>query len=57
LLGWLFKYQKEQKDKTELLVMITPYVIESEDVLGQYTKSFNEKMNGFRNRLSGKEEE
>jgi len=55
LLGWLFKYQTEKKDKTELLVMITPYVIESEDVLGQYTKSFNEKMNEFRNRLNGKE--
>ncbi len=55
LLGWLFKYQQEKKDKKELLVMITPYVIESEDVLGQYTKSFNEKMDGFRKRLNGKE--
>lgn len=52
LLGWLFKYQKEDKKKTELLVMITPYVIESEDVLGQYVKNFNEKMDGFRKRLN-----
>lgn len=52
LLGWLFKYQSEKKDKKELLVMITPYVIESEDVLGQYVKSFNEKMDGFRKRLN-----
>jgi len=56
LLGWLFKYQQEKKDKTELLVMITPYVIESEDVLGQYAKSFNEKMNDLRKRLNGKKE-
>lgn len=55
ILGWLFKYQSEQKDKKELLVMITPYVIESEDVLGQYVKSFNEKMDGFRKRLKGEE--
>jgi general secretion pathway protein D len=55
LLGWLFKYQQEQKEKKELLVMITPYVIESEDVLGQYVKSFNEKMDGFRKRLNGTE--
>jgi general secretion pathway protein D len=55
LLGWLFKYQQEKKDKKELLVMITPYVIESEDVLGQYVKSFNEKMDGFRKRLNGGE--
>jgi general secretion pathway protein D len=51
LLGWLVKYQKEVKEKTELLVMITPYVIESEDVLGQYVASFNEKMNEFREKL------
>lgn len=56
LLGWIFKYQTESKEKKELLVMITPYVIESEDVLGQYTKSFNEKMDGLRKRLQGREE-
>jgi len=52
LLGWLFKYQKQSKEKTELLVMITPYVIESENVLDQYVKSFNEKMDDFRKRLN-----
>lgn len=51
LLGWLVKYQKEVKEKTELLVMITPHVIESEDVLGQYVTSFNQKMNEFREKL------
>jgi general secretion pathway protein D len=51
LLGWLFKYQKEEKRKTELLVMITPHVIESEDVLGQYVESFNAKMQEFRDKL------
>ncbi|MEN8142357.1 MAG: type II secretion system secretin GspD, partial [Thermodesulfobacteriota bacterium] len=53
LLGWLFKYQKEVNDKTELLVMITPYVIESEDVLEQYVSSFKTKMDDFRSRLKG----
>jgi general secretion pathway protein D len=51
LLGWLFKYQREEKRKTELLVMITPHVIETEDVLGQYVESFNAKMQEFRDKL------
>lgn len=57
ILGWLFKYQQEQKDKTELLVMITPYVIESEDVLGQYVKQFDQRMADFRRRLHGGEKQ
>ncbi len=51
LLGWLVKYQREVKEKTELLVMITPYVIETEDVLSQYVESFNKKMGQFREQL------
>jgi general secretion pathway protein D len=51
-LGWLFKSQTENTSKTELLVMITPYVIESEDVLQQYFMSFKEKMAELRKELS-----
>jgi len=51
LLGWLFKYQKQATAKTELLVMITPYVIESDDVLAQYVKKFQEKMGGLRREI------
>ncbi|HIJ78348.1 MAG: type II secretion system secretin GspD [Desulfobulbaceae bacterium] len=51
ILGWLFKYEKEVDTKTELLVMITPYVIESEDVLDQYIKKFKAKMDGIRQEL------
>ncbi|MCK4839504.1 MAG: type II secretion system secretin GspD [Desulfobulbaceae bacterium] len=51
LLGWIFKYQKEVKKKKELLVMITPYVIETEDVLSQYVESFNAQMQEFRDKL------
>ncbi|MEN8134917.1 MAG: type II secretion system secretin GspD [Thermodesulfobacteriota bacterium] len=51
LLGWFFKYQKEEKKKKELLVMITPYVIESEDVLSQYVESFKAHMQEFRDKL------
>jgi len=53
LLGWLFKYQKEVEDKKELLVMITPYVIETEDVLDQYARNFGAKMDELRNKLNG----
>jgi general secretion pathway protein D len=48
LLGWAFKYESQSNLKTELLVMITPYVIESDDVLTQYIKKFQEKMQGLR---------
>lgn len=44
LLGWLFKYKKKNNDKTELVIMISPHVIDSEEVLDQYTKSFSEKV-------------
>ena len=52
ILGWLFKYEKEVETKTELLVMITPYVIESEDVLDQYIKKFQNKMGKLRKQLT-----
>ncbi len=55
LLGWAFKYEKQSNDKTELLVMITPYVIESDDVLEQYIKKFQEKMQGLRQGLDVKQ--
>lgn len=52
-LGWLFKSHEEITDKTELIVLITPYVIESESVLDQYIERFQEKMNELRNELKG----
>jgi general secretion pathway protein D len=51
LFGYLFKYQKTTIDKTELLIMVTPYVIETEDVLDQYIKEFEHKMSGLRESL------
>jgi general secretion pathway protein D len=54
LLGWAFKYESQDNAKTELLVMITPYVIDSDDVLEQYIKKFQEKMQGLRQGLKGK---
>ncbi len=54
LLGWLFKSHKDDTKRTELLVMITPYVIESEDVLAQYIRQFQEKMDELRQEVSGR---
>ncbi len=54
LLGWLFKSRTESEKKTELLVMITPYVIDSEDVLDQYISRFEEKMQMLRKQLNFK---
>lgn len=55
LLGWLFKSQEVTTDRTELLVMITPYVIESEGVLDQYIQKFREKVDELQLELKGKE--
>lgn len=54
LLGYLFKYQKEKQVKQELLIMITPYVIETENVLDQYIKAFQEKSQGLRQQMIDK---
>jgi len=51
-LGWLFKQKTIATKKTELLVMVTPYVIESEDVLDQYINGFREKVEGLRQDLA-----
>jgi len=29
LIGWLFKYKSETREKTNLFIFITPYIIES----------------------------
>ena len=47
-LGYMFKYQKDKKVKQELLIMITPYVIETEDVLDQYIREFKDKVQKLR---------
>jgi len=51
-LGYLFKTKSTSYRKTELLVMVTPYVIESEDVLDQYIRGFQEKMLDLRKDLN-----
>jgi general secretion pathway protein D len=40
LFGNLFKYQEKKDTKKELLITITPYVIENENVLDQYIREF-----------------
>ena len=50
-LGYLFKYESQKVEKTELLIMLTVYVIESEQVLDQYIQEFETTMNGLRDEL------
>ena len=52
VLGWLFKYQSETTTKRELILLITPYVIDSEDILDQYIREFNKKMTELREELN-----
>lgn len=42
LLGNLFKYQKETQDSVELVLLITPYMINSKEDAQFYTKQFRE---------------
>ncbi len=51
LLGYLFRYETQKIEKTELLIMLTLYVIESEQVLDQYVNEFKTTMDGFRDEL------
>ncbi|MBU0680660.1 MAG: type II secretion system secretin GspD [Proteobacteria bacterium] len=51
ILGYFFKYENRTLVKTELLIMLTPYVIETEDVLDQYINEFQGKMNELRQEL------
>ncbi len=53
ILGALFKYQEKKDSRKELLIMITPYVIESEDVLDQYIREFREKTKALRKNVFG----
>jgi general secretion pathway protein D len=50
-LGWLFKSTSITHTKKELMIMVTPYVISSEDVLDQYISKFKEKMVGLRQQI------
>jgi general secretion pathway protein D len=52
LIGWLFKYESEKTVKQELLILITPYVIDSEDVFAQYIREFDKTMTEIRKELT-----
>ncbi|MEW6427517.1 MAG: type II secretion system secretin GspD [Thermodesulfobacteriota bacterium] len=49
--GNLFKYQSQSDINNELVIIITPHVIESENVLEQYTREFQFKMDELRHEL------
>lgn len=42
IIGSLFKFQKQQQDSIELVLLITPYVISSRDEAQFYTREFRE---------------
>jgi general secretion pathway protein D len=51
-LGFLFNSHKSNATRTELVLMLTPYVIDSQDVLAQYGQAFHGKMAALRADLS-----
>lgn len=51
-LGFLFNSHKSNATRTELVLMLTPYVIDSQDVLSQYDQAFRGKMADLRADLS-----
>jgi general secretion pathway protein D len=48
LLGWLFKTQTTNVDKTNLMIFITPYIIKSEDEAADITKRKGDALEKFR---------
>lgn len=50
--GFLFNSHKSNATRTELVLMLTPYVIDSQDVLAQYDQAFHGKMAALRADLS-----
>ncbi|MEN8141508.1 MAG: type II secretion system secretin GspD [Thermodesulfobacteriota bacterium] len=56
-LGYLFKYESREKQKTELIIMLTTYVIESEGVLAQYVREFGAKTAELRKQLHSEVED
>ncbi len=51
LLGKLFSYEKHTSTKTELIVMITPYVLKSVEDTDLITRAFREKLKGLKGRM------
>lgn len=50
LLGYLFKYQKKQKVKTNLLIFLTPHIIRDAEALEDITLQKRKKAEEFRKR-------
>lgn len=48
IFGRLFKTEKEEGGRTELVVLITPYIIDKLDKSGEVTEAFKEKLAIFR---------
>ncbi len=53
-LGHLFKWQKKTRDRTELLVAITPRVVRNQQEAEAVMYEFKEKIKALRQRLEGK---
>ncbi|HEB55883.1 MAG TPA: type II secretion system protein GspD [Gammaproteobacteria bacterium] len=47
IIGWMFKYKKQKKQKTNLMVFIHPTILKTDETLDYYT---NEKYNYIRSR-------
>ncbi len=54
-LGHLFKWQKKTRDRTELLVAITPRVVRNQQEAEAVMYEFKEKIKALKSRLEGKE--
>ena len=44
MVGGLFRYQKDQLQKTNLLIFITPYILSSQEDLEQITEKKKQEM-------------
>jgi len=56
VLGYLFSHTTDSINKTELIILITPHVIKSEDEGKELTKQFQDRVKNLKGRIDEKKE-
>ncbi|MEW6380855.1 MAG: secretin N-terminal domain-containing protein [bacterium] len=51
VLGYLFSHTKDEIHKTELIILITPHVIENEEEGRELTRQFQERVKGLKSKI------
>ncbi len=53
LIGWLFRYSNKTKDKTDLMIFLTPYIVKSQTDIAQINEMKEEQARKFEKQTFG----